>query len=239
MTTPLAWYSKRKLETLEQTELAGYIFKKDSPSCGIERVKLFNAYGMPSRTGAGLFARAFKERSPLVPIEDEGRLCDPALRDNFIERMFCYHRWQLLIRGPLTRGSIVAFHTAHKYLLMAHSREGYQSLGRLVAQAHCCSAKRLAALYGSLFMTTLAVKATRRKHVDVLQHLIGYLKKQLTPEERAELHGVLRDYHNGLVPLIVPVTLIKHHVTMHQVEYIQNQVYLNPHPKELMLRNYV
>ena len=239
MTTPLAWYSKRKLETLEQTELSGYIFKKDSPSCGIERVKLFNAYGMPSRTGAGLFARAFKERFPLVPIEDEGRLCDPALRDNFIERMFCYHRWQLLIRGPLTRGSIVAFHTAHKYLLMAHSREGYQSLGRLVAQAHCYSAKRLAALYGSLFMTTLSVKATRRKHVDVLQHLIGYLKKQLTPEERAELHGVLRDYHNGLVPLIVPVTLIKHHVTMHQVEYIQNQVYLNPHPKELMLRNYV
>jgi len=239
MTTPFAVFSKRKLETLEQTELSGYIFKKDSPSCGIERVKLFNAYGMPSRTGAGLFARAFKERFPLVPIEDEGRLCDPALRDNFIERMFCYHRWQLLIRGPLTRGSIVAFHTAHKYLLMAHSREGYQSLGRLVAQAHCYSAKRLAALYGSLFMTTLAVKATRRKHVDVLQHLIGYLKKQLTPEERAELHGVLRDYHNGLVPLIVPVTLIKHHVTMHQVEYIQNQVYLNPHPKELMLRNYV
>lgn len=187
MTTPLAVHSKLKLETLEQTELSGYIFKKDSPSCGIERVKLFNAHNMPSRTGVGLFARAFKERFPLVPIEDEGRLCDLALRDHFIERMFCYHRWQLLLRGPFTRGSIVAFHTAHKYLLRAHSREGYQSLGRLVAQAHCYSPKRLAALYGRLFMTTLAVKATRRKHVDVLQHLIGHLKKKLTPKERAEL----------------------------------------------------
>lgn len=239
MTTPLAVYSKRKLEMLEQMELSGYIFKKDSPSCGIERVKLFNAQDMPSRTGVGLFARAFKERFPLVPIEDEGRLCDPVLRDNFIERMFCYHRWQLLVRGPLTRGSIVAFHTGHKYLLMVHSREGYRSLGRLVAQAHCYAPKQLAALYGRLFMATLAVKATRRKHVDVLQHLIGHLKQQLTPKEREELNSVLRDYHQGLVPLIVPVTLIKHHVTMHEVGYIQNQAYLNPHPKELMLRNYV
>jgi uncharacterized protein YbgA (DUF1722 family) len=122
---------------------------------------------------------------------------------------------------------------------MAHSREGYRSLGRLVAQAHGYTPKQLAALYGRLFMATLAVKATRRKHVDVLQHLIGHLKQQLTPKEREELNSVLRDYHQGLVPLIVPVTLIKHHVTMHEVGYIQNQAYLNPHPKELMLRNYV
>jgi uncharacterized protein YbgA (DUF1722 family)/uncharacterized protein YbbK (DUF523 family) len=239
MTTPVIQFTKRKLELLEQAELSGYIFKKDSPSCGIERVKLFNTRGMPTRTGVGLFARAFMERFPLVPIEDEGRLCDPALRDSFIERIFCYHRWQLLVRGPLTRGSIVRFHTAHKYLLMAHSREGYQSLGRLVARAHCYAPNALARLYGHQFMTTLAVKATRRKHVNVLQHLIGHLKDRLTSKERAELDGVLADYHQGLVPLIVPVTLIKHHVTMHEIEYIQNQVYLNPHPKELMLRNYI
>jgi uncharacterized protein YbgA (DUF1722 family)/uncharacterized protein YbbK (DUF523 family) len=239
MTKPLALFTERKLETLEQTDLSGYVFKKDSPSCGIERVKLFSTKGLPSRTGAGLFARAFKERFPLVPIEDEGRLCDPSLRDNFIERVFAYHRWQVLARGPLTRGSIVAFHTAHKYLLMAHSREGYQSLGRLVARAHCHTPKALARLYGRLFMTTLAVIATRRKHVNVLQHLIGHLKLQLMPRERAELDGLVRDYHQGLVPLIVPITLIKHYVSMHEIGYILNQVYLHPHPKELMLRNYV
>ena len=239
MTTPLTIFTRRKLETLEETELSGYIFKKDSPSCGIERVKVFNAQGMPRRTGIGLFAQAFKERFPLVPVEDEGRLCDPALRENFIERIFCHHRWQLLARGPLTRGSIVTFHTAHKYLLMAHSREGFQSLGRLVARAHCYTPKALAHLYGRLFMTTLAVKASRRKHIDVLQHLVGHFKKRLLPKERRELDAVLSDYHQGLVPLIVPVTLIKHYVTMHEIDYIQNQIYLHPHPKELMLRNYV
>jgi uncharacterized protein YbgA (DUF1722 family)/uncharacterized protein YbbK (DUF523 family) len=223
MTGPLAQFTNRKLETLDQTELSGYVFKKDSPSCGIERVKVYNSHGNPNRTGVGVFARAFKERFPLVPIEDERRLCDPSLRDNFVERIFCYHRWQHLLHGPLTYESIVKFHTAHKYLLMAHSREGYHSLGRLVARADSYTAKALAGLYGRLFMTTLAVKATRRKHVDVLQHLVGHLKKWLTAKERTELGGVVSDYHEGLVPLIVPVTLIKHYVTMHEVAYIQDR----------------
>ena len=239
LTKPVTAFAERKLETLEHTNLSGYIFKKDSPSCGIERVKLYNARGMPSRDGAGLFARAFTERFPLVPVEDEGRLCDPVLRDNFLERIFCYHRWQVLVRSPLTRQSVVDFHTIHKYLLMAHSRDGYQSLGRLVARAHCYTPKTLADLYGRLFMTALAVKATRRKQVNVLQHLIGHLKDRLVPKERAELDGTLADYHQAIVPLIVPVTLIKHYATMYEVGYLQQQVYLNPHPKELMLRNYV
>ncbi len=242
MTTPLMQFTKRKLETLEGLNLSGYIFKKDSPSCGIERVKLYkgtNSHGVPSRAGMGLFARAFMERFPLVPVEDEGRLRDPALRDNFIERLFCCHRWHVLLHGPLTHGSIVGFHTAHKYLLMAHSRQGYQSLGRLVAEGYRYTPRKLAALYGRLFMNTLAVRATRRKHVDVLQHLIGHMKKQLRRDERAELDEVVRDYYLELVPLIVPVTLIKHYVARHEIGYIQNQVYLNPHPKELMLRNHV
>jgi uncharacterized protein YbgA (DUF1722 family) len=239
MTEPLMVFEERKLEALEQTKLSGYIFKKDSPSCGIQRVKLFNSHGIPSRTGVGLFARAFMERFPLVPIEDEGRLCDPALRDNFIERIFCYHRWQLLVQDALTRENVVVFHTVHKYLLLAHSRERYQSLGRLVAQAHRYRPKELIQRYGVLFMEALTVKATRRKHVNVLQHLVGHLKKQLTPKERMELEGVISDYHHGLVPLIVPITLLKHYVTVYEIDYLQDQVYLNPHPKELMLRNYV
>jgi uncharacterized protein YbgA (DUF1722 family)/uncharacterized protein YbbK (DUF523 family) len=239
LTASLTAFAERKLRTLEETNLSGYIFKKDSPSCGIERVKVYNSQGMPSRAGEGLFARAFKERFPLVPVEDEGRLCDPMLRDNFLERIFCYHRWQILVRGPLTRQSIVSFHTVHKYLLLAHSREGYQSLGRLVAQADCYRPRELAGLYGAMFMTTLAVKATRRKQVNVLHHLVGHLKNRLSAKERTELDGVVGDYHRGHVPLIVPITLIKHYVTMYEIDYIQAQVYLNPHPKELMLRNYV
>lgn len=239
MTKPLVMFSELKLDALETAGLSGHIFKKDSPSCGIERVRVFNQHGMPSRSGLGLFARAFSERFPLMPIEDEGRLCDPALRDNFIERAFCYHRWQELARGPATRQAVVAFHTAHKYLLLAHSRQHYQYLGRLVARANRYGPKELIERYGAVFMEALAVKATTRKHVNVLQHLVGHMKDQLTPTERAELDEVIDDYHRGIVPLIVPVRLVKQHVVTHGVEYIRNQVYLNPYPKELMLRNHV
>lgn len=239
MTKPVMLFTERKLDALASANLSGYIFKKDSPSCGIERVRVFNQHGMPSRTGIGLFARAFTERFPLVPIEDEGRLCDPVIRDNFIERVFCYHRWQELARVPMTHKGVVLFHTAHKYLLLAHSRDLYQALGHLVAQANRYRPKELGERYGKLFMAALAVKATRRKQVNVLQHLVGHLKDLLKPQERAELDGVIRDYHQGLVPLIVPVTLVKHYVSMYEIDYIRDQVYLNPHPKELMLRNYV
>ena len=239
MTRRLSSYTGRKLETLKQVNLSGYIFKKDSPSCGIERVNLFNDHGRPSRAAVGLFARAFKERYPLVPIEDEGRLSDPTQRDNFIERVFCYHRWLLLMQSALTRQSVVVFHTVHKYLLLAHSPGLYQSLGRLVAQAHRYTPKQLVQRYGALFMNALAIHATRPKHVNVLQHLVGHLRERLKPKERTALTVVIGEYHQGLVPLIVPITLIKHYVMMYDVEYIQNQIYLNPHPKELMLRNYV
>jgi uncharacterized protein YbgA (DUF1722 family) len=174
-----------------------------------------------------------------MPIEDEGRLCNPALRENFIERVFSYHRWQELARGPAMRSRVVAFHTAHKYLLLAHSRQHYQYLGRLVARADRYGPKELIERYGAMFMEALAVKATTRKHVNVMQHLVGHLKDQLTQSERAELNEVIDDYHRGIVPLIVPVRLVKQYVVTHGVEYIRNQVYLNPHPKELMLRNHV
>ncbi len=239
MTKPLALFTGRKLASLEGAELCGYIFKKDSPSCGIARVRIFNRHGMPSRNGVGLFAQAFLERFPSVPVEEEGRLCDPVLRDNFIERVFCYHRWRELARGPVTRNDIVRFHTAHKYLLLAHSREQYQQLGRLVAKADRYRPKDLLERYGVLFMDALAVTATRRKHVNVLQHLIGHMKERLTKMERGELDDVMEDYREGLVPLVVPLTLVKHHAVRHGITYLRDQVYLNPHPKELKLRNHV
>lgn len=239
MTAPLVQFAAKKIEDLERAELCGYIFKKDSPSCGIARVRIFTRHGMPSRTGVGLFARVFMERFPFVPVEEEGRLCDPVLRDNFIERVFSYHRWRELVRGPVTRSDIVRFHTRHKYLLLAHSRKHYEQLGRLVAQADRYRPTDLLERYGTLFMEALAVTATRRKHVNVLQHLIGHMKERLTKAERRELDDVVEDYRQGLVPLVVPLTLVKHHAIRHGIAYLRDQVYLNPHPKELKLRNHV
>jgi len=228
-----------RLRSLKDLDLSGYVFKKDSPSCGVQRVRIFNRHGMPSRNGTGLLARAFMERFPMVPVEEEGRLCDPVLRDNFIERVFCYHRWQQLTRYPVTRSDIVKFHTVHKYLLLAHSRQLYQHLGRLVAQADRYQPKDLIKAYGKIYMDALAVTATRRKHVNVLQHLIGHMKCRLTKSERSEIDSLIEDYRQGLVPLVVPLTLLKHYVVRYEISYLRDQIYLNPHPKELKLRNYV
>ena len=239
VTDLLTTFSERRVQELESLELSGYVFKKGSPSCGIERVRVFNPHGMSPRDGIGVFARAFMERFPLIPVEEEGRLCDPVLRENFIERIFSYQRWHALQRGSVTRHAIVEFHTIHKYALLAHSRAHYESLGRLVAQAHRVRPKELLQRYGELFMGALRVKATARKHVNVLNHLVGHFKTTLQPAERTELNGVIEDYRRGLVPLVVPLTLVKHYVIRHDITYIRNQVYLNPHPTELMLRNHV
>lgn len=238
-TRALGRMTANRIGELKGLDLSGYVFKKGSPSCGIERVRIYSEHGMPSRNGVGLFARAFIEEFPLIPVEEEGRLCDAPLRENFIERVFCYRRYQDLLQTGATRQALVQFHTIHKYLLMAHSPQCYQVLGRLVGQAARYRPKELAHRYGELFMKALAVKATVRKHVNVLQHILGYFKTQLRASEKTELLGVIGDYHRGLTPLIVPLTLIKHYVQQFEVHYIQDQVYLNPHPKELMLRNHV
>lgn len=238
-TQALETMSANRIEELKELHLSGFVFKKDSPSCGVERVRIYNQHGMPGRNGVGVFARAFIEQFPLIPVEEEGRLCDPPLRENFIERVFCYRRYQDLVEGGITRQAVVRFHTIHKYLLLAHSQQYYQVLGQLVGQAERYRPKELSLRYGELFMKALAVKATVRKHVNVLQHIVGYFKDGLGAQEKAELLGVISDYHHGLTPLIVPLTLIKHYVQIFDVGYIRDQVYLNPHPKELMLRNHV
>ncbi|TKS60234.1 MAG: hypothetical protein EWM73_03151 [Nitrospira sp.] len=238
-TRALERMATNRIEGLKNLDLSGYVFKKSSPSCGIARVRLYNEHGVLSRKGVGLFARAFIEQFPLIPVEEEGRLCEPTLRENFIERVFCYRRWQDLVQSGVTRQALVQFHTIHKYLLLAHSPQCYQVLGRLIGQAHQHRPKELAHRYGELFMKALAVKATVRKHVNVLQHILGYFKERLGAREKAELLGVIGDYHQGLTPLIVPLTLIKHYVRIFDVGYIRDQVYLNPHPIEVMLRNHV
>ena len=238
-TRALETMATNRIEELKEFDLSGYVFKKGSPSCGIERVRIYNEQGVLSRKGVGLFAGAFMRQFPLIPVEEEGRLCDPTLRENFIERVFCYRRWQDLIQKGVTRQALIQFHTIHKYVLLAHHPQHYKVLGRLIGQPEQYRPKELAHRYGDLFMKTLAVKATVRKHVNVLQHIIGHFKERLGTHEKAELADVIGDYHQELTPLIVPLTLIKHYVQIFDVSYIRDQVYLNPHPKELMLRNHV
>jgi uncharacterized protein YbgA (DUF1722 family)/uncharacterized protein YbbK (DUF523 family) len=238
-TRALETLTTNRIEELKHLDLAGYVFKKGSPSCGTERVRVYNEEGVVSRNGIGLFARAFIEQFPLIPVEEEGRLCDSTLRENFIERVFCYRRWQDLIQKGVTRQALIQFHTIHKYILLAHHPQHYKVLGRLIGQAHQYRPKELAHRYGELFMKTLAVKATVRKHVNVLQHIVGHFKDRLSAREKSELAGVIGDYHQEPTPLIAPLTLIKHYVQIFDVSYIRDQVYLNPHPKELMLRNHV
>ena len=238
-TRALETMTTNRIAELKELDLSGFVFKRGSPSCGVERVRVYTEHGMPSHNGVGVFVRAFVEQFPLIPVEEEGRLCDAPLRENFIERVFCYRRYQDLLEDGVTRQAVIQFHTIHKYLLMAHSPQHYQVLGRLVGQEERHRPKELAHRYGELFMKALAVKATVRKHVNVLQHILGYFKTQLGASQKAELLGVISDYHQGLTPLIVPLTLIKHYVQQFEVHYIRDQVYLNPHPKELMLHNHV
>ena len=239
-TRTLQAFSQRRVQELQECDLDGYIFKKNSPSCGVHRVKVYTEKGQPSKQGTGIFSAAFQKAFPLLPVEEEGRLTDAMLRENFIERIFCYRRWKTLFQqSRISRGAIVQFHTRHKYLLLTHSRSHYHDLGQLIAKAGQYTPGDLASRYGAMFMDALKVKATVRKHVNVLQHLAGHLKTQLSTSERAELQETIQDYQRHFTPLAVPLTLIKHYVRILAVPYLGDQVYLNPHPKELMLRIHV
>lgn len=234
----LAWADRRVAE-LEKEELMGFIFKSDSPSSGMERVKVYDEKGMSVRKGVGLFARRFMEHFPLLPVEEEGRLHDPALRENFIERLFAQARWRDFVGAKPDRGGLVGFHARHKLLILAHSTRHYQEMGRLVAGAKGVPFPGLLADYQRLLMEALRLRATPKKNTNVLMHMAGYFKKKLTPDEKAELGEILDLYRREQIPLVVPVTLIRHYVRKYDEAYLRDQVYLNPHPAELQLRNHV
>lgn len=238
LTAQMQAFCRRKVVELEKEDLCGFIFKKGSPSSGLFGVKVYNA-GMPTRVGRGLFAAAVVEHFPLLPVEEEGRLHDMALRENFIERVFAYRRWQDLLRQQRKIGHLVEFHSAHKLQLMAHSPELYRETGKLVAHGTEMEPTALFARYLELFMKALALPATVTKNTNVLQHIKGYFRKVLAAEERLELQELIDAYHNGLIPLIVPITMIRHYVRKYDQHYLMQQVYLSPTPPELMLRNHV
>jgi len=232
-------WCRQRVEQLERMDLCGYVLKRGSPSCGMERVRVYTRGGMPERRGRGLFADALLGRLSDLPVEEEGRLNDPVLRENFVERVFAYQRLRQMFRPRWTVGGLVAFHTAHKLQLMAHSPADYRTLGRLVAAARETPRAELERAYRAAFMAALGRRATPARHFNVLQHTAGYFRRQLDAESRAELGRLFEDYRAGLLPLIVPITLVRHYVRRFGVDYLDGQVYLEPHPKELMLRNRV
>jgi uncharacterized protein YbgA (DUF1722 family)/uncharacterized protein YbbK (DUF523 family) len=233
-----AWAGDR-VEELSREDLDGYVLKKDSPSCGMTRVKVRGGTGAATRDGRGLFAAVLLERWPLLPVEEEGRLSDSRLRENFIERIFAFRRLKDQFKGHWTVGSLVAFHTAHKMTLLSHSTTAYQKMGRLVARAADLPRAELRQEYERLFMAALALPADARRHTNVLMHMAGHFKRKLDSASRQELANCIDEYRRGLLPLIVPITLIAHHVRAHDVQYLAGQIYLQPHPRELMLRNHV
>ncbi|PIU31190.1 MAG: DUF1722 domain-containing protein [Syntrophobacteraceae bacterium CG07_land_8_20_14_0_80_61_8] len=239
LTDQMRSWAAGRVGELEGEQLCGFIFKSNSPSSGMERVKLHDANHIPSPRGVGLFARAFMDHFPLLPVEDDGRLHDAGLRENFIERIFIFKRWREMLEEPRKLKHLVEFHSRHKLLVMAHSPKILRDLGKLVAHAQELDASQLYADYLKLLMEALKLKRTVKKNSNVLQHMMGYFKKVLTPDEKQELLEVIGTYQNGHVPLIVPITLINHYVRKYREPYLSVQFFLNPHPIELQLLNHV
>lgn len=232
-------YSDAQVGRLKDEELCGFVFKSQSPSSGMERVKVYpSGGGAASKTGIGIFARTFLNANPLLPCEEEGRLHDPDLRENFIERIFIMQRWLNLIASKPKPGNLVDFHTRLKLLMMAHSPVHYKSMGKLVAEAALKPFEAVLEEYFIQLMTAARKPATLSKHQNVLLHILGYFKQDLTAEEKVELIDLIDNYKAGLLPLIVPVTMLNHYVKKYCKEYLAEQYYLNPHPIELKLRNH-
>ncbi len=232
-------FSRGRAKVLLREGLDGYVFKRDSPTCGLHRVRLHREGKMPLRQGRGLYAQAITRAFPDMPVEEEGRLNDPGLRENFIERVFAWKRVRALWTERFSAGRLVAFHTAHKLQLLAHNEKTYRAMGRLVADARQHSAATMRTDYTAHFMGALSKLATRGSNTNVLQHAAGHLKEFLDSAARGELATEIHAYRRGEVPLVVPVTLLRHHVRVHSVDYLQGQTFLEPHPRELMLRNHV
>jgi uncharacterized protein YbgA (DUF1722 family)/uncharacterized protein YbbK (DUF523 family) len=238
-TARMSRFSKRRVRELQKSDLDGYVLKKSSPSCGMERLRVYGSDGPIRRDGVGFFARELMERWPALPIEEEGRLNDARLRENFIERVFCRNRWRTLVSRGLSRKSLIAFHTAHKLLLLAHNQAGYRRLGALVGNAGRIPDRELYASYEQELQRVMSTPATARKHANVLQHALGYMKKVLDAGEKKEILGAIEDYRAGMIPLVVPMAVLRFNIRKHDVDYLLAQLYFDPHPKELMLRNHV
>ena len=244
VTDKLIAFSEQKARQLDF--ISGYILCAKSPSCGMERVRIYagtadggrNAgnSGGSAKEGVGLFAQALMAANPLLPVEEDGRLCDPVLRENFVLRVFAYHDWQQLCARGLSAAALIQFHSRYKYLVLSHATTHYRALGKLLAHVGKANLQEVAQRYIQGLMAALSVRATRRNHTNVLMHLQGYFKKVLTPAQKQELTDTIDKYRTGILPLLVPLTLIRHYLREYPNAYLAEQVYLNPHPDTLKLR---
>jgi len=237
-TTVMRSWVEGRVRELSKLELCGFVLKKDSPSCGMERVKVYGKTGGSRKEGSGLFAEALMRYQTILPVEEEGRLNDPILRESFIERIFAYQQLCSLFGKRWTVGSVVVFHAKYKLQLMAHSPQAHTRLGRLVAQVKCIPRAEFREKYKAVFMAVLTERATRRGHVNVMQQCLGHFREHLNQKGRDARLGIVENYRAELVPLVVPLTIMGHHVQVLGIDYLARQTYIEPHPKELMLRNH-
>ena len=238
-TERMAEWAKRRVGELEKEDLCGYIFKGGSPSSGMERVKVYDRNGVPSKVGVGLFARIFMNHFTLLPVEEEGRLHDPRLRENFIERIFALKRWRDGLKEKQSLKALIAFHTRNKLLLLAHSPQHHRQMGKLVAAGKELPLRELYVRYQDIFLDALRLKTTNKKHTNVLMHMLGYFKEQLSAVEKQEMLDLVEQYRLESLPLVVPMTMMSHYVRKYDETYLKEQTYLQPHPAELHLRNHV
>ncbi len=235
-TEQLSRYSKNKVESL--SELSGFIFMKNSPTCGLERVKVYSeATQMPQKKGIGIFARYFSEKYPLIPVEDSGRLQDAAIRENFIARVFIYHQWNTEIKPNLSSRKLIEFHSKHKFTLLAHCQSAYREAGKRLGNLKEESLETIANEYIAIMMRGLRKIASKKNHTNVLQHLIGFIKEDIEPTQKQEILGSIEEYRNGDIPLLVPITLVRHYINQYGTPYVKAQSYWQPHPRALKLRS--
>ncbi len=239
LTGKMLSYCDSRVSELENSDLCAFIFKKDSPSSGLHKVKIYHESGHSQKNGRGLFAAAFTDHFPLLPVEEEGRLNDPGLRENFIEKVFCYYRWKSFLQQKPDYKALINFHTTHKLQLMSHSPKHLSRMGKLVASGKDIPEETLLTEYQADLMEAMSLKATVKKNVNVLYHIAGYFKKLISSDEKNELISLIESYANHEAPLVVPLTLANHFIRKYDASYLQNQTYLEPHPSELMLRNQV
>ncbi len=232
-------YAATRVKTLQKLDLDGYVLKKNSPSCGMTRLPVYRHGNLLHRRGVGLFARALIDACPGLPIEEDGRLNEPRRRETFIARVFCRNRWRRLVRRGLRRRRLVEFHAAHTLLIRAHNTAGCARLGRLVTRAGRMDDRSLFARYEQGLQTSLRTPATRKKHVNILQHAMGYLTPALAPRETQEIWTAIDGFRRGMLPLVEPTTLMRVNIVRHGIEYLAGQLYFDPYPTELMLRHHV
>lgn len=235
VTKELEDYGRQKGEEL--THISGYILMQKSPSCGMERVKVYHKNGNPLVSAPGVYARTLMETNPLLPVEEEGRLHDPVLCENFFTRVYAYHRWYQTVLNNPSYKAIGEFHVAYKYQIMAHDPQSYTTLGQLIAKGSKYPLGEMLEEYFSGLMICLKKKATRKSHTNTMLHVMGYVKKSMNGTERKQLLKLIEQYRQDIIPLVAPMSMLRHLIESHGSDYIKKQAYLEPHPDMLGLRN--